>query len=296
MHTACRSAAKKESRELANTAFSDALATDLLTALNLSAPLIAIAAFAATNVDDLFLLGSLFIDAEFRTISIVVGQFLGMSILVAISILATVFTVPIPGEWLCFLGVAPLLLGIDRLWKLFTRRSGASLTTGNPSDFVGKENLEFGWARSEVVFVTLLTLANGGDNLSVYIPLFSVQRTLIPLYALVFGVMTALWCFLGYFLTSHRRFGTTIKRYGRFIIPFVLIGIGLNVLSHRHDLRRRDEKGLSYVHSRHFPKNSSECRISENPYRFSILRSTFSTGQESIIKVTRPHSVQMIWS
>ena len=296
MHAACRFAGKKESRELANTAFSDPLATDFLTSFDFSAPLIAIAAFASTNVDDLFLLGSLFVDAEFRTISIVVGQFLGMSLLVAVSILATVFTVTIPGEWIGFLGVAPLLLGIDRLWKLFSRRPGSSLTAGNRSDFVGKENFRFGWARSEAVLVTLLTLANGGDNLSVYIPLFSVHRTLVPLYALIFSVMTALWCFLGYYLTSHGRFGTAVKRYGRFIIPFVLIGIGLNVLSHRHDIRRKDEKGFGYVHSRHFPKNSSECRISENPYRFSILRSTFSTGQESIIKVTRPHSVQMIWS
>jgi cadmium resistance protein CadD (predicted permease) len=219
-----------------------------------------------------------------------------MSLLVAVSILATVFTVTIPGEWIGFLGLAPLLLGIDRLWKLFSRSSGSSLTTENRSDFVGKESFRFGWARSEAVLVTLLTLANGGDNLSVYIPLFSVHRTLVPLYALIFGVMTALWCFLGYYLTSHRRFGTAVKRYGRFIIPFVLIGIGLNVLSHRHDVPGRDGKGLSYVHSRHLPKNSSECRISENPYCFSILRSTFSTGQASIIKVTRPHSVQMIWS
>jgi cadmium resistance protein CadD (predicted permease) len=276
--------------------FSDHLATDLLTSFNFSAPLVALAAFVSTNVDDLFLLGSLFVDAEFRTISIVVGQFLGMSLLVAVSILATVYTVTIPGEWIGFLGLAPLLLGIDRLRKLFSRRPDSSRTTGNRSDFVGKENFRFGWARSEAVLVTLLTVANGGDNLSVYIPLFSVHRTLVPLYALIFGVMTALWCFLGYYLTSHRRFGTTVKRYGRFIIPFVLIGIGLNVLSHRHDVRGRDEKDLSYVHSRHLPKNSNECRISENPYRFSILRSTFSTGQESIIKVTRPHSVQMIWS
>ena len=281
---------------LANTAFSDPLAIDLLTSFIFSAPLVAVAAFVSTNVDDLFLLGSLFIDAEFRTISIVVGQFLGMSFLVAVSILAMLFTVTIPGEWIGFLGLAPLLLGIDRLRKLFSRRPDSSLTTGNRSDFVGKENFRFPWARSEVVLVTLLTVANGGDNLSVYIPLFSVHRTLVPLYALIFGVMTAIWCFLGYYLTSHRRFGTKVKRYGRFIIPFVLIGIGLNVLSHGHEVRERDEKSLSYVHSRHFPKNSSECRISENPYRFSILRSTFSTGQESIIKVTRPHSVQMIWS
>jgi cadmium resistance protein CadD (predicted permease) len=242
MRTAWRSAGKKESRELANPAFSEFLITDILTSLNLSTPIIAIAAFASTNVDDLFLLGSLFVDAEFRTISIVVGQFFGMALIVAISILAALFTIQIPGEWICVLGLAPLSLGIHRLWKLLTRKTRAGLTTGNRPDFVGKEKFRFGWARSEVVFVALLTMANGGDNLSVYIPLFSIQQTLIPQYALVFGLMTGLWCLLGYYLTSHQLFGKRVKNYGRFIVPFILIGIGVNVLSHLYDVRPERRK------------------------------------------------------
>jgi cadmium resistance protein CadD (predicted permease) len=229
---------------MAIAAFSDSLATDVLSSFNFSALAIAIAAFASTNVDDLFLLASLFVDAEFRTISVVVGQFLGMSLLVVISILAALFTSAIPGGWIGLLGLAPLLLGINRLWKLFKRRRRTGLTNGIRSDFIGKEQLRFRWARSEMAFVTLLTIANGGDNLSVYIPLFSIQQGFIPLYALVFGVMTALWCFLGYYLTSHRLFGNKVKRYGRFIIPFILIGIGLNVLSHVYDSHARDKGGL----------------------------------------------------
>ena len=54
----------------------------------LSTLAIAIVAFASTNIDDLFLLSSLFVDAEFRTQSVIIGHFLGMSLLVLISILA----------------------------------------------------------------------------------------------------------------------------------------------------------------------------------------------------------------
>jgi cadmium resistance protein CadD (predicted permease) len=217
---------------MGNATFSDSLGPDVLTSFNLSAPVIAIIAFASTNVDDLFLLASLFVDAEFRTMSVVVGQFLGMTFLVVISILAALFTITAPGGWIRLLGLAPLLLGINRLWKLFKRRSGTGSFDENRADFVGKQQLRFRWGRSRVVFVTLLTMANGGDNLSVYIPLFSIQPAFIPLYALVFGVMTALWCLLGYYLTNHGPFENKVKRYGRFIIPFILIGIGLNVLSH----------------------------------------------------------------
>jgi cadmium resistance protein CadD (predicted permease) len=220
-----------------NAAFIDSLASDLLNSGNFSAAIIAIAAFVSTNVDDLFLLASLFVDADFRATSVVVGQFLGMSFLVLISILAALSTIAIPGRWICLLGLAPLLLGINRLWKLFKRRPEIDLTNGSCPDFVGKERLRSKWARSEVALVALLTIANGGDNLSVYIPLFSIQRAFIPLSAVIFGVMTALWCLLGYYLTSHRRFGNRVKRYGRFIVPFILIGIGLNVLFHVYDSR-----------------------------------------------------------
>ena len=197
----------------------------------LSTLAIAIAAFASTNIDDLFLLSSLFVDAEFRTQSVIVGQFLGMSMLVVISILAALFTITIPRGWIGLLGFAPLLLGLNRLWKLLNRRPEKGQTTGNGRAFVGKERVRFAWARSEVLLATLLTVANGGDNLSVYIPLFSVQRESMPFYALVFAMMTALWCLLGYHLTTHRIWRDRLERYGRFVIPFILIAIGLNVLS-----------------------------------------------------------------
>jgi len=200
----------------------------------LSTLVIAIAAFASTNIDDLFLLSSLFVDAEFRTQSVVVGQFLGMSVLVLISILAALSTITIPRGWIGLLGFAPLFLGINRLWKLLNRQPKKSQKTSNDRDFVGKERVRFAWARSEVLLATLLTVANGGDNLSVYIPLFSVQRESMPLYALVFGMMTALWCLFGYHLTTHRIWRDRLKRYGRFVIPFILIAIGLNVIRGQH--------------------------------------------------------------
>src|ERR1700745_3384087 len=100
----------------------------VLVSLNFSAICVAIAAFVSTNVDDLFLLTSLFVDAEFRTKSVIAGQFLGMSFLVATSVLAALFAIEIPDRWLCLLGLAPLLLGINRLLKLLKKSPENSLT------------------------------------------------------------------------------------------------------------------------------------------------------------------------
>jgi cadmium resistance protein CadD (predicted permease) len=210
----------------------DFLLTAPLSSFIFATSLIAIVAFASTNVDDLFLLASLFIDKKFQTIPVVSGQFLGMSFLVAISILAALFAISIQGDWIYWLGLAPLLLGVGRLRNLFKESVRLGLSDKNETDFVGKERLRPGWARSEIAVVALLTIANGGDNLSVYIPLFSIHPASIPLFAVIFGAMTAIWCLLGYYLTNHSLFGDTLKRYGRFLIPFILIGIGLNVLSH----------------------------------------------------------------
>jgi cadmium resistance protein CadD (predicted permease) len=208
--------------------------TATLSSVIFVAPLIAVVAFASTNVDDLFLLASLFVDKEFRTMPVVAGQFLGMSLLVVFSVLAALFAISIQGDWIYWLGLAPLFLGIGRLRDLFQGNARPNSSDWNRLDYVGKEQLRSGWARSEIAFVTLLTIANGGDNLSVYIPLFSIHRTSIPLFVVIFGVMTAVWCLLGYCLTNHSLFGDRLKRYGRFIIPFILIGIGINVLSHAY--------------------------------------------------------------
>ena len=53
----------------------------------------------------------------------------------------------------------------------------------------------------------------------------------IPVFALVFGVMTAAWCGIGLALVSHPAGRRLIDRYGRKGVPFVLIGIGGYILA-----------------------------------------------------------------
>ena len=196
----------------------------------LSELLVAIIAFASTNVDDLLLLSSLFIDANLRAGSVVAGQFVGMSLLVLISVLAAHFMVSIPLVSIRMLGAFPLCLGILRLAKITSSPLLKSAAEPNKTEFVGKEQVRVSWVKSEAALAALLTLANGGDNLSVYIPLFAVQRTFVPLYITVFAVMTGLWCFFGYCLTNQRPFRDKLKRYAGLIIPWVLIALGLKVL------------------------------------------------------------------
>ncbi|MFH5877773.1 cadmium resistance transporter [Arthrobacter sp. NA-172] len=79
--------------------------------------------------------------------------------------------------------------------------------------------------------VVAVTVANGGDNISVYIPLF---HSLGPIAAattgLTFAVMVAVWCAAGYWLTAHPKVGALCRRAGHWVIPVVYIALGSTII------------------------------------------------------------------
>ena len=186
----------------------------------------ALIVFVATNIDDIVLVALLFAEPQLRGRSIVLGQFAGIGVLVLTSVLAGWAAVSVPARWVALLGVLPLGLG---LWK------GIALLRGRADHETDDEGLASPTpARAsgvlEITAVAGVTLANGGDNLSVYIPLFASKPASIPVFSLVFAVMTALWCWLGHSMVQHRSLGEKLRRYGRVILPIVLIGLGIEVL------------------------------------------------------------------
>ncbi|AZS46159.1 cadmium resistance transporter [Microbacterium oxydans] len=86
----------------------------------------AIGLFAATNIDDIVVLTVLFLASSRgkpRPWQIVAGQYLGFITLVVISVIAALGLTIVPDEWVGFLGLIPLGIGI---WTLIRglRRNG----------------------------------------------------------------------------------------------------------------------------------------------------------------------------
>lgn len=188
----------------------------------------AVVVFATTNVDDILLLSAFFADQSLRGRAIVIGQFAGIGLLTAVSAVAALLALAVPEGWTGLLGLFPLGLGLRGLYLLW-----ASSGNNNVSDIdipqttaVDKHGTHSQW-----IAVALVTVANGGDNLGVYIPLFSRELTWIPVYAIVFAIMTGLWCMIGHWLVHHEVIGVRLRQYGHVALPFVLVGIGLFIVS-----------------------------------------------------------------
>lgn len=191
---------------------------------------IGILAFTSTNLDDLFLLAAFFADRRLHRLSIVIGQYLGIGALVLASTLAALLARTIPDGWIALLGLVPLLLGLSKLWAL--RVSAANIErNGDARCIQEQEHTTERRLRWSVLSVAGVTVANGGDNVAVYIPLFATAFDAITTYALTFALMTGVWCVIGYWLVNNYILGSAIRRYGHIILPVVLIALGIYILS-----------------------------------------------------------------
>lgn len=174
--------------------------------------------FVSTDIDDLLLLIVLFSDRRLSFRRIILGQYLGFLGLVAASVACSLLAIIIPGYWLGLLGVWPLLLGVHRLFNRATGDViGVSAKAAAPA--VG------------ILTVALLTLANGGDNITVYTPVFArLTAGQIVIVVVEFLFLIALWCGAARFIVTHSITGGAIRRIAHAILPYVLIGLGMWVL------------------------------------------------------------------
>jgi cadmium resistance transport/sequestration family protein len=180
---------------------------------------LAIVLFVSTNVDDLVVLVALFAHSKFRPRDVVAGQYVGLAVLFVLSAAGALLVLVIPNTYLGLLGIFPILIGIRKLIALRHESVAAGLRgTGRYGSIAG---------------VALVTIANGGDNIGVYMPVFAIHSaSQIAIIALVFVAMTATWCLLAHRMVNHPRFGAPIRRYGHIFAPIILIGLGLLILHH----------------------------------------------------------------
>ena len=195
----------------------------------------AIMSFIGTNIDDLFVDTIFFAGASGKKQdrSIVIGKYLGIGALVLVSLLGAFGLRLLPGKYIGLLGLVPMGLGIKAAIEYFKERKSVQeecFAGGNDTN-KADEAPHLQKHRSLLWSVALVTIANGADNIGVYIPLFAGFRTAELLCALVvFAMSTGLWCLLADRLSRLPVIQNIIHRYKHILIPIVLIGLGLYIL------------------------------------------------------------------
>ncbi|MFT4185475.1 MAG: cadmium resistance transporter [Rhizobium sp.] len=183
---------------------------------------LAVVLFVSTNIDDIFVLLGFFTDPKFRTRHIAIGQYLGIAVLFGASLLASMISLVVPEAYVGLLGFAPIVIGLKSLWDWWR---------GAPDADEPENHEQAAAGHGKIAAVALVTIANGGDNVGVYVPVFAT-RTIeeIAAIAIIFAILTAAWLGAAHLLVNHPRLGAPIRRYGYRITPFVLVALGILIL------------------------------------------------------------------
>lgn len=181
--------------------------------------------FAVTNIDDILILALFFAEGARHTGAtrrIVLGQYLGFSAILAVAVAAAFGATFLPGSAVPYLGLLPLALGLKAAWQAWKdHREGSA----------DEEEMQAGEGGPSPLEVAAVTFANGGDNIGVYVPVFATAGVGgMSVYAVVFLVLVAVWCFAGRFFATRPVIAKVLARWGHVLLPLVLIAIGLLIL------------------------------------------------------------------
>jgi cadmium resistance transport/sequestration family protein len=186
-------------------------------------------AFIATNLDDLLMLMLLFsqVPSRFSPRQIFWGRYLGFAALVALSLPGFFGGLVLPKPVIGLLGIVPIAIGLQ---ALLSQDDGEDVQLMIP--------IKLPWLSAQVAMVAGLTFANGGDNIGVYVSLFAGQTWVqLGLTLAVFTVMVAVWYWIAQRLVSHPAVSSRLAQMGQRLVPLVLIGLGLFILT-EHDTYR----------------------------------------------------------
>ncbi|MBD2435620.1 cadmium resistance transporter [Nostoc sp. FACHB-110] len=184
-----------------------------------------VVAFIATNIDDIVILLLFFsqINEQFRPKHIFLGQYLGFIVLLALSLSGLFGGLIVESNWIGLLGLVPVAIGISSL---------VNPQDDSQEDVLGEhtistQEISTSLISPQIYGVAAVTIANGGDNISVYIPLFASSNLrsfllIISVFFLLLGVL----CYVTYKLTHQQAIADVLTRYINHLIPFILMGLG----------------------------------------------------------------------
>ena len=181
----------------------------------------AVGVFVVTNVDDVLILALLFgrAGSDRRAVTgVVAGQYAGFAVILAASVAGALGAGLLPDSAIPYLGLLPILLGLRAAWEWWRGRR-------DPDDDAPAA------PALSALAVAGVTVANGGDNIGVYVPVLATAGPGgMTVYVLVFLVLVGVWVAAGRFVATRPMVAKALGRWGHVLLPVVLIALGLLIL------------------------------------------------------------------
>jgi cadmium resistance protein CadD (predicted permease) len=203
----------------------------------ISTLIIGISVAFATTFDDNLYLTAFFgkVNRSFRPKHIIIGEFLGFTTLVCASLPGFFGGLLIPSTWIGLLGLLPIAIGISNLISREEEGETVQAVSVELKSHVKSERQNKSLLATirdpQTYRVSAVTIANGGNNIGIYVPLFASSN--LPSLSVILCVCyfsIGVWCFLSYNLTRNPLMTPVLTRFGRKVFPFVLIYLGLSIL------------------------------------------------------------------
>jgi cadmium resistance protein CadD (predicted permease) len=181
--------------------------------------LLAVGLYATTNIDNFVVLAAFYADRSYRARQVTVGAYLGLAVIVAVSVGGAAAASTVPHHYIGLLGVVPLTLGAIRLVGL--------VRGGRPPD----PDTTVGAGRHRPLVVGAVTVGNGADNIAAYVPIFAT-RSLgeSSVIVVVFVVAAGVWCVTANGIAHTRWTSPIVERVSHLVVPVVYLALGVSIL------------------------------------------------------------------
>jgi cadmium resistance protein CadD (predicted permease) len=198
---------------------------------------VGIAAFVSTNIDDLLILMAFFATPRFPPFQIVLGQYIGMGSLIAVSLLGLLITLVVPRNLIGLIGLFPIAIGIKELLELHKKSNDDDNNKDNEEEKkeeLAKQRLQ---RSKKIAYMPFLTVAavtfSGGEEIGIYTSLFATNNEVSHIITLVSVamVLTGFWCGLANYFVNHSFLAERFRHIAGRLSPFVLIGLGIYVIA-----------------------------------------------------------------
>jgi len=174
-------------------------------------------AFVSTNLDTFWLLVSVQAHSERGARSVAAGYVAATVLVGFLAWLGSAGLEVLSPRQIDYLGLIPLAMGLYRGWALLRRQSDPVASASWSPTFSG---------------VFAMTLAQSADNFAVLASLFADTRTSLELTVMVTIVVCAIvWSGMAHWVGNHRLVAPRLRRIARFLLPALLIAVGLHLLA-----------------------------------------------------------------